>query len=148
MHSPAAGWILWTLAEHYLYTRDQQFLRTQLPRILKPANWIIQERQATRHTAEGGNRVWERGLLPAGQLEDNEDYQYWYAVNAYAYRGLRTAAKAVSDHGKPLQALRVFYNTLEASFYPDIVALTEWAPTLGKSGGPFYKTSDETAFLT
>jgi hypothetical protein len=52
------------------------------------------------------------------------------------------------DRGEPLQALRVFYNTFAVSFYPDIVAFTEWAPALGKSGGPFYKTSDESAFLT
>ena len=270
------GWILWTLAEHYLYTRDQQFLRAQLPRILKAANWITQERQATKQTADDGNRVWEYGLLPVGQLEDNEEYQYWYAVNAYAYRGLHAAARAVAeidssegarllkeandyrseiraaalrsmaaapvaplrdgtyvpilpprtslhgrelgwirnilygphamvdcgvfdpnedittwilqdlednlvmaedsfsvpdadwfsrggitlqpnlvntfvsymDRGEPLQALRVFYNTFAVSFYPDIVAFTEWAPALGKSGGPFYKTSDESAFLT
>src|SRR5262249_34122739 len=51
------------------------------------------------------------------------------------------------ERGQPLQALRVFYNTFAVSFYPDIVAFTEWAPTLGKSGGPFYKTSDGAAFL-
>jgi hypothetical protein len=270
------GWILWTLAEHYLFTRDQQFLRAQLPRILKAAEWIISERQATKQQEEDGTQVWEYGLLPAGQLEDNEEFQYWYAVNAYAYRGLRAAALAVSDidrekgshlldeaaqyredirraalrsmavapvvplrdgtyvpmvpprtsvhgrefgwirnilygphamvdcgvfapdeeittwtlqdlednlfmagdslsipdsdwfsrggaalqpnlvntfvsyveRGQPLQALRAINNTFAMSFYPDVTAFTEWVPALGKSGGPFYKTSDEAAFVT
>jgi hypothetical protein len=270
------GWILWTLAEHYLFTRDQQFLRAQLPRILKAADWIISERQATKQMQEDGGPVWEYGLLPAGQLEDNEEFQYWYAVNAYAYRGLRAAALAVSEvdqtegsrlmresvnyrgdirnaslrsmaaapvvplrdgthvpmvpsrtslHGREFgwirnilygphamvdcgifgsdeevttwtlqdlednlfmaedslsipdsdwfsrggvalqpnlvntfvsytergqasQALRALHNTFAISFYPDVTAFTEWVPALGRSGGPFYKTSDEAAFVT
>jgi hypothetical protein len=270
------GWVLWTLAEHYLYTRDKEFLREQLPRILKAANWIVSERQATKQKETDSSRVWEYGLLPAGQLEDNEEFQYWYAVNAYAYRGLNAAATAVADidasegarlkkeaadyradirdaavrsmaaapavplrdgtfvpmipsrtslHGREFgwirnilygphtmvdcgifdsgeeiatwilqdlednlfmaedslsipdsdwfsrggvalqpnlvntvvsymernqlpQALRAFYNTFAISLYPDVNAFTEWVPTLGKSGGPFYKTSDEAAFVT
>ena len=270
------GWILWTLAEHYLFTRDPQFLRAQLPRILKAADWIISERQSTKQMEEDGGPAWEYGLLPAGQLEDNEEFQYWYAVNAYAYRGLRAAAVAVSEvdpagggrlmkeavnyredirraalrsmalapvvplrdgtyvpmvpprtsahgrefgwirnilygphamvdcgvfgpdeeittwtlqdlednlfmaedsfsipdsdwfsrggvalqpnlvntsvsymeRGQALQALRAIYNTFAISFYPDVTTFTEWVPTLGRSGGPFYKTSDEAAFVT
>ena len=41
--------------------------------------------------------MWEYGLLPAGQLEDNEEWRFWYAVNGYAYQGLRYFAMALSD---------------------------------------------------
>jgi hypothetical protein len=36
------------------------------------------------------------------------------------------------------QALRPFYNTFADSYYPDINAFTEWTPSFGTSGGPFY----------
>ena len=264
------GWILWTLAEHYLYTQDAAWLKTVSPRMLKAAEWIIRERRA--NMAEGP----EHGLLPAGQLEDNEDFEHWFAVNAYAYRGLHAASAAISAidkeaglrldreaqayredirraafrsmslspvvplrdgtfvpaiaprtslHGRDVgwirnilygsltlvdcgvfstdepvtqwilqdyednlfmsdesmgvpdrdwfsrggmtlqpnlvntpvaylerdqtrPALRAFYNTFVASYYPDVAEFTEWVPSLGTSGGPFFKTSDEAALLT
>ncbi|MFN7998242.1 MAG: hypothetical protein U0Q18_31765 [Bryobacteraceae bacterium] len=269
------GWTLWTLAEHYLFTRDQEWLRQRLPKILKAADWIINERQATMRADENGRHVWEYGLLPPGQLEDNEEWQYWFAVNSYAYRGLSTAARAVAEldpeqgrrleteakryrddirtaalrslgalpvaplrdgtwvptmgshthlHGRdygwirnilygpqvlvdcgvfspdepiaefilrdlednlfmspesfsvPEQdwfsrggitlqsnlvnaamiylqrdevphAVRAFYNAFAVSYYPDVNAFTEWEPSFGKSGGPFFKTSDEAGSL-
>jgi hypothetical protein len=270
------GWVLWTLAEHYLFTRDRDWLRGVMPRMLKAANWIISERRATMQRESDGSPVPEYGLLPAGQLEDNEEWQYWFAVNGYTYRGLKAAAQAVAaldpaqgerlkreaaayredirqaaframasaavvrlrdgtsvplipprvrlhgrDYGwirnvlygaetlvdcgvftadEPIatfiledyednlfmagdslsipdrdwfsrggvalqpnlvntfesylerdqlpQTLRALYNTFAISFYPDVDAFTEWVPTLGIGGGPFYKTSDEAAFLT
>jgi hypothetical protein len=270
------GWILWTLAEHYFFTRDKAWLRGVAPHMLRAADWIIQERQATKQRLDSGEPVPEFGLLPAGQLEDNEDFEYWFAVNGYGYRGLRAAADALSEidpatgsrlrkeaaqyrtdirnaalramaiapvvplrdgtfvpaippraslHGRDLgwirnilygsltlvdcgivepdepvttwiledyednlfmseesmgvperdwfsrggitlqpnlvntpsiymqrkrlpQALRAFYNTFAVSYYPDVGAYTEWVPSLGTGGGPFFKTSDEAAFLT
>jgi len=269
------GWTLWTLAEHYLFTRDKAWLREKLPKMLKAADWIISERQATMQKDSDGPRVWEYGLLPAGQFEDNEEWQYWFAVNGYAYRGLRAAAEAIAEidppdgtrlagearryrddirsaafrsfsaapvaplrdgtwvptmgshthlHGRDYgwirnilygphvlvdcgifapnepvttwilrdlednlfmspesfsvaeqdwfsrggitlqpnlvntavtylerdelpQALRAFYNAFAAGYYPDINAFTEWEPSFGKSGGPFFKTSDEAGSL-
>jgi hypothetical protein len=269
------GWTLWTLAEHYLFTRDKAWMTEKLPRMLKAADWIISERQATMRTDADGQHVWEYGLLPPGQLEDNEEWQYWFAVNAYAYRGLHAAAEAIGEvdraqgarlageaqryrndirsaafrsfaaapvaplrdgtwvpamgshthlHGRdygwirnilygphvlvdcgifapdepvatwilrdlednlfmspesfsvaeqdwfsrggitlqpnlvntavtylerdePPQALRAFYNAFAASYYPDVNAFTEWEPSFGKSGGPFFKTSDEAGSL-
>lgn len=270
------GWTLWTLAEHYLFTRDQEWLKRVMPHLLKAANWIIEERKATMQRDADGATVPEYGLLPVGQLEDNEDWTYWFAVNAYAYRGLNAAAGAVaaldptagerlqreaaayredirraaframaiapvvplrdgtfipmippraSLHRRDLgwirnvlygahvlvdcgvfapeesvatwvlqdyednllmaedslsvpdrdwfsrggvalqpnlvnlfvsylerdevpQALRALYNDFAVSYYPDVKAFTEWVPTLGIGGGPFFKTSDEAAFLT
>ncbi len=270
------GWVLWTLGEHYLFTRDRDWLRGIMPRMLRAANWIISERRATMQRESDGSPLPEYGLLPAGQLEDNEEWQYWFAVNGCAYRGLNAAAEAVADldpaqgerlkreaaayredirqaaframasapvvrlrdgtsvplipprvclHGRdygwirnvlygaetlvdcgvftpdePIatwiledyednlfmaedslsipdrdwfsrggvalqpnlvntfesylerdqlpQTLRALYNTFAISYYPDVDAFTEWVPTLGIGGGPFYKTSDEAAFLT
>ena len=269
------GWTLWTMAEHYFFTRDNKWLKGVLPHLRKAADWITSERQATMQRQPDGTPVPEYGLLPAGQLEDNEDFEYWFAVNGYAYRGLRTAADAVSAvdstagarlskeaeayradirravframsiapvvplrdgtfvpaipprtslHGRDLGwirnilygahtlvdcgvidpeepvatwilqdhednlfmakdsfsvpdrdwfsrggitlqpnlvntfvsylkrdqlplALRAFYNDFAASYYPDVAAFTEWVPTFGIGGGPFFKTSDEAQSL-
>ena len=270
------GWTLWTLAEHFLFTRDREWLKTRLPNIRRAVDWIVSERKATMRVDEHGDKVWEYGLLPAGQLEDNEELQYWYAVNGYGYRGLRAAAAAMAEiepgeaariaseadnyrgdiraaalrsmavapvaplldgtwvpvvpsraylrgrevgwirnilygshalvdcgvfdteeaitrwilqdyednlfmspmsfsvaeqdwfsrggitlqpnlvntavtymrRGQTPLALRAFYNAFAASYYPDVNAFTEWVPSFGKSGGPFFKTSDEAGFLT
>ncbi len=90
------GWTLWTLAEHYLFTRDDQWLRGVIPSMIKAANWIVDECKATMQLEPDGTRTPEYGLLPAGELEDNEDWEYWFAVNGYAYRGLNAAAEAIS----------------------------------------------------
>jgi hypothetical protein len=266
---------LWTLAEHYLFTRDEAWLREKLPKMLKASDWIISDRQATMRTDAQGGRVWEYGLLPTGQLEDNEEWQYWFAVNGCAYRWLHAAAEAIAEidppagtrlaakaqryrddiraaafrsfcaapaaplrdgtwipamgshthlhggdygwirnilygphvlvdcgifaPGEPMttwilrdlednlvmspesfsvaeqdwfsrggitlqpnlvntavtylerdelpQSQRAFYNAFAAGYYPDVNAFTEWEPSFGKSGGPFFKTSDEAGSL-
>jgi hypothetical protein len=90
------GWTLWTAAEHYLFTRDQEWLRAHMPKMIKAADWIVSERRTTMRTDENDQKVWEYGLLPPGQLEDNEEWQYWFAVNAYAYRGLLATSLAIA----------------------------------------------------
>lgn len=270
------GWTLWTASEHFLFTRDRAWFEAKLPALRKAADWILSERQASMQQQMSGETVWHYGLLPAGQLEDNEEWHYWFAVNAWAHKGLKTFARALEevdppqsrrlaqeaavyredirravfrsmaatpvaplrdgtwipvipprtslrgrDHGwirnilygahslidgdvvapqelaatwilkdlednlfmAPMsfstaeqdwfsrggitlqpnlvntpvtyllrdelpQALRAFYNTFAVSYYPDVHAFTEWTPSFGVSGGPFYKTSDEACFLT
>jgi len=62
------GWILWMLGEHFRYTQDEAWLRGAAPGMVSVADWIIRgtARTATRDKLE-------RGLLPAGSLEDMGD---------------------------------------------------------------------------
>jgi hypothetical protein len=94
------GFVLWAAAEHYKWTHDRKYLEAHLPAILKACNWIITERQATKREVNG-RRAPEYGLAPAGQLEDVEEFQYWYATNAYYYKGLKTAAESLKAIGHP-----------------------------------------------
>ena len=84
------GWILWCLAEHYRFTRDEAWLRKAANRIVAGADWIIREtsRTADRHELE-------RGLLPAGSLEDIGDWWPWLSTSCYTWRGLDSAAWAL-----------------------------------------------------
>ena len=90
------GWILWMLGEHYRFTRDDAWLRGAAPGILAGADWIINEtkRTANRHELE-------RGLLPAGSLEDIGDWWTWLSTSCYTWRGLETAAWALEQIKHP-----------------------------------------------
>ncbi len=93
------GWILWTLAEHYRFTRDEPWLRRVAPGILAGADWIIQ--QTARTTRQSGLGA---GLLPAGSLEDIGDWWTWLSTSCYTWRGLDGAAWALEQIHHPAAA--------------------------------------------
>jgi hypothetical protein len=111
------GWILWMLAEHYRFTRDDGWLRTAVPGIVAGADWIIRE---TRRTAN--RHELERGLLPPGSLEDIGDWWTWLSTSCYTWRGLDSAAWALEQIKHP-EAKRVraeadaFHAHLLANFH-------------------------------
>ena len=90
------GWILWTLAEHYRFTRDDAWLRRAAPGIVAGADWIIREtaRTANRHDLA-------QGLLPPGDLEDIGDWWTWLSTSCYTWRGLDGAAWALEQIQDP-----------------------------------------------
>ena len=94
------GYILWALSEHYFMTRDKEWLRRVAPNIMAGCDFVIRERQATK-VERSGERVPDYGLLPAGQLEDNEEWRYWFAVNSHAYLGIKWAAEALAEIDHP-----------------------------------------------
>ena len=95
------GFGLWALAEHYFWTRDTNYLRAVTEPLTRAADWVTRERQATRLADAGANRRVEHGLLPAGDLEDVEEYLSFYAPNAYAHLGMQTLAGALADLRPP-----------------------------------------------
>jgi hypothetical protein len=111
------GWILWMLAEHYRFTRDQAWLQTAAAGIVKACDWIIREahRTADRHELE-------RGLLPAGSLEDIGDWWTWLSTSCYTWRGLDSAAWALEQIKHPdTQRIRqeadAFHTSLLTNFH-------------------------------
>ncbi len=110
------GWILWCMAEHYRFTRDAEWLKSAAPGILNGANWIINE---TRRTAD--RHPLERGLLPAGSLEDIGDWWTWLSTSCYTWRGLDSAAWALEQIKHPEADLlrkeaRLYHENLLANF--------------------------------
>jgi len=95
------GFVLWMLCEHYRLTGDKEWLRRVAPNVVKGCDFIIRERQATKLTDQDGKKVWQYGLLPPGHLEDNPEFLHWYAVNAYASRGMWDAAEVLAEIGSP-----------------------------------------------
>ena len=90
------GWILWMLGEHYRFTRDEAWLRRAAPGIVAGADWVINETKRTANRQE-----LERGLLPAGSLEDIGDWWPWLSTSCYTWRGLDTAAWALEQIHHP-----------------------------------------------
>jgi hypothetical protein len=78
--------VLWTLGEHYLYTRDKNWLLHAWPHMDKAIAWIQTQRESTK------NR-----LLPPSHLEDNADWASWFSINGLAWAGLDRAARALED---------------------------------------------------
>jgi hypothetical protein len=110
------GWILWMLAEHYRFTRDSAWLRQSATGMVQAADWIIKEtaRTAQRHELE-------RGLLPAGSLEDIGDWWTWLSTSCYTWRGLDSAAWALeqikhSDAKRIRKAADKFHEALLTNF--------------------------------
>lgn len=110
------GTVLWTLAEHYLWTRDREWLSRVLPSMKQAADWVSQQRQSTK-VMDGSERCPEYGLLPAGHLEDNRDWGHWFAVNAYASVGLTRLAELLAETGDP-EAAR--YGAEAAAYRQDL----------------------------
>lgn len=88
------GAVLWSLAEHYLLTEDQQYLREFLPVILKACEFIRDSRAITGHPGVPG-------LLPPGIATDmpTEIQAVWN--DAWNYRGLRSAVNLLRRIGHP-----------------------------------------------
>ncbi len=94
------GTVLWALAEHYFYSRDRAWLEKNAPSMKRAADWVIEQRALTKMT-DGGEKIPEYGLLPAGHLEDNADWGHWFAVNDFASAGVTALAEALADLGDP-----------------------------------------------
>ena len=95
------GWVLWALGEHYWYYRDKEWLNRVAPSMVKACDWIIDQRKNTKQLDKDGKKVLEYGFLPAGALEDVQEYYYWLSTNAHTCWGFKNAAEALADVGHP-----------------------------------------------
>lgn len=91
------GTILWTLAEHYFYTRDRDWLRNAAPQIVAGCDFIIRERNRTKELLPGGKKPLSYGLAPAGCVADPRDWEYSFMLNGYFYLGLKKSAQVLRD---------------------------------------------------
>ena len=120
------GWILWCLAEHYRFTRDQTWLHRATPGILAGADWIIRE---TRRTPQ--RHPLERGLLPAGSLEDIGDWWTWLSTSCYTWRGLDSAAWALEQlHHPEAERIRRAADEFHAHLLANFRAAAQRSPVV------------------
>lgn len=95
------GWNLWTLAEHYERTRDDDWLRQAAPTLAKACDWIVRQREKTVGADAYGQALPESGLVPPGVAADWNRYAYRFAYEAHFCAGLRGAAEALKTIAHP-----------------------------------------------
>lgn len=102
------GFVLWMLNEHYRYTRDQEWLGRAADALIEACDFVTRQRHAPAeaNTLGRDDKLWGAGLLPPGHLEDPPEWLWWFAVNAYAYRGMRMTAESLAEIKHP-QAARI-----------------------------------------
>ncbi|MBN8786035.1 MAG: hypothetical protein J0I84_03035 [Terrimonas sp.] len=108
---------LWALSRHYLNAKNNEWLKANASSMKRAADWLIKQRSHSMTRDENNEPVRHYGLLPAGVLEDPEDWQHWYTTNAYGYIAIKTMAKAFEQAGLPEAA---HYKNEAAAFYKDI----------------------------
>jgi hypothetical protein len=88
--------------------------------------------------------LWRRRSLALRQI----DLEKWFSQGGTNPQpNMLPTTLAYLKRDQPEHAIRIFYNAFAQSLYPDVRAFAEWVPTFGVGQGPFYKTSDECAFI-
>ncbi len=131
------GWHLQTLGEFYELTRDKEWLKSNALKIAKVCEWIMKQREKTKHSPSG-LRPLEYGLMPPGVGADWNAFAYHFCLNGYYCAGLRAAALALKDVG--YEGADVMLQDAEA-FRQDIVrayrAVQAKMPVYGLRNGTF-----------
>jgi hypothetical protein len=93
------GWILWMLAEHYRFTRDEGWLRRALPAIAAGAEWIINQARlpAAADPARGRSQV-------PGHKNGGDRGEVDLVSGACNWRGLDAAAWVLEQVRHPQAA--------------------------------------------
>jgi len=116
VHAMGPGAIMFALAEHYRLTGDTHWLAANAPRMKANAEWILRQRRLTEHIVPNGDRLWNKGLLPAHVVTpdslvmhmdfyESEAY-YWLAVNSMAEMLARVDPAAGSKMAEEARAYR------------------------------------------
>jgi hypothetical protein len=100
-YNKSHGYVMWNMAQHWLFTRDREWMQRAAPHLVEACEWVIRERRSTMTLKEDGTKPLEYGWLPSGSLEDVTDYWYWLATNSATVWGFRASADALADFGHP-----------------------------------------------
>ena len=132
------GTILWTLAEHYRYTRDGVWFEHAWPHVKKAIEWVERQRATTKRLDVNGENVREFGLLPASQLEDDEDWANWFSINAYAWAGMKETAEALLEIGNPdAETIRKEADDFRSDLRAAVMRAVRSAPAVRMQDGAF-----------
>lgn len=102
------GEAIWTLWQHYLITKDKQFLKKVYPAMYRGAEWISFKRLSNFKKEEG-----YRGLMPSGLSAEHfgvDDFYYW--DDFWSLAGLRETIAAARLLGKRTHFLLKSYKLL------------------------------------
>lgn len=154
------GPVLWSIGEHWRYTRDEAWARSVAARVLKSCDYLIRRREESRELPRGRGR----GMI-RGKVADPEDPYHSFMLNGYACLGLARVAEMLETIDPP-QAARlrreadVFRQEIRESFATTlaespVVPLRDgsWAPNpapwVGEAGALIlYAAPEQRHFFT
>lgn len=96
------GPALWSMGEHYRYTRDDAWVRSIERKLLTSCRFLLDWREGSKKEDLRGHGY---GLI-AGKCADPEDHYRAFMLNGYAYLGLARAAEMLG-HVNPAEAERL-----------------------------------------
>lgn len=91
------GAALWSMGEHYRYTRDEEWVKQIAPKLIKSCEFILRWRQRNQRDDLGGRGY---GMLE-GKVADPEDPYHSFMLNGYAYLGLSRVAEMFERTNPP-----------------------------------------------
>lgn len=87
------GPALWSIGEHYRYTRDTDWLRVVKPKLIKACDFMLAWRNRNKD-----ERLRGRGYgMMEGKVADPEDHFHSFMLNGYGYLGIARIAEALAD---------------------------------------------------
>jgi hypothetical protein len=113
------AWHIWTVAEHYELSGDQQWLEHAAPELCRVGDWITRQTAKTLSASprsRSPNHPPAEGLMPPGVMADWNAFAYHYCLNAYYYaalHGLGTSLRNLADCGMPASQPGLRLNLLE-----------------------------------
>lgn len=89
------GCVLWTIGEHYRYTRNEAWIAEIKPKIVKACQYLLDWRERNKTEELRGKGY---GMLD-GKTADPEDPFRSFMLNGYAYLGLKRIVEVFTDSG-------------------------------------------------
>jgi len=87
------GGALWTMGEHYRYTRDKDWVVRNKTKLLKSCDYLIQWRNRNKREELRGNGYG----LQDGKVADPEDFFHSFMLNALSYLGVHRSAEMLAE---------------------------------------------------
>lgn len=89
------GAVLWSIGEHYRYTRDREWFERVKPQVLKACAYLLDWRRKNLREELRGRGY---GMLD-GKVADPEDQFHQFMLNGYSYLGLKRICEVLEDLG-------------------------------------------------
>lgn len=132
------GAALWTLGEHYRYTRDDAWARSIAPKVIKSCEYLAAWRARNRTDALRGRGY---GLIE-GKVADPDDPFHSFMLNGYAYLGLARAAELLAAIDPAASARwRAEADALRADIRSALATSMARSPVAALSDGTWSRTA-------
>ena len=86
------GAALFTMGEYFRYTRDTEFVKMNMPKIIKACEYLISEQDSNKRDDLKGKGY---GMM-VGKVADKNDHYHSFMLNGYNYLGLSRSAEMLA----------------------------------------------------